>query len=146
MGSRDSSVVIALDSWLKGHGFESHLERWENFLVQGQFPCWLLFWYPFYAHATAVLRKRSQCNHSAQKCMWQVTAKCTCILHMWLCISAMKWCMVLWCTQNMLRWQQFCMVPAVEQPNSAVSTPLQWILKMCYKQLVTYLKSHATRV
>ena len=32
----DSSVVRALDSWLKGHGFESLLERWENFLLQGR--------------------------------------------------------------------------------------------------------------
>ena len=30
------SVVRALDSWLKGHGFESGQEWWENFLLQGQ--------------------------------------------------------------------------------------------------------------
>ena len=34
--SRDSSVVRAPDSELKGHGFKSQLEWWENFLLQGQ--------------------------------------------------------------------------------------------------------------
>ena len=34
--SGDSSVVRAPDSCSKGHGFESLLERWENFLLQGQ--------------------------------------------------------------------------------------------------------------
>ena len=32
----DSSVVRAPDSWLKGRGFESLLERRENFLLQGR--------------------------------------------------------------------------------------------------------------
>ena len=36
MGSGDSSVVRAPDSWLKGCGFESWQERRENFLLQGQ--------------------------------------------------------------------------------------------------------------
>ena len=35
MGSWDSSVVRASDSWLKGHGFESLQEQQENFLLQG---------------------------------------------------------------------------------------------------------------
>ena len=35
-GGGDSSVVRVLDSWLKGCGFESLLERWENFLLQGR--------------------------------------------------------------------------------------------------------------
>ena len=33
---RDSSVVRAPDSGLKGHGFESLQERRENFLLQGR--------------------------------------------------------------------------------------------------------------
>ena len=33
---RDSSVVKALDSWLKGCGFESLQEQQDNFLLQGQ--------------------------------------------------------------------------------------------------------------
>ena len=36
VGGGDSSVVRAPDSWLKGHGFESLLERRENFLLQGR--------------------------------------------------------------------------------------------------------------
>jgi len=35
-GGGDSSVVRAPNSWLKGRGFESLLERWENFLLQGR--------------------------------------------------------------------------------------------------------------
>ena len=35
-GSRDSSVVRASDSWLKGCGFKSLQERRENFLLHGQ--------------------------------------------------------------------------------------------------------------
>ena len=33
---RDSSVVRAPDLWLKGRGFESLLEQWENFLLPGR--------------------------------------------------------------------------------------------------------------
>ena len=36
LGGGDSSVVRAPDSWLKGRGFESLLERRENFLLQGR--------------------------------------------------------------------------------------------------------------
>ena len=35
-GGGDGSVVRAPDSWLKGRGFESLLERRENFLLQGR--------------------------------------------------------------------------------------------------------------
>ena len=35
-GGGNSSVVRAPDSWLKGRGFESLLERRENFLLQGR--------------------------------------------------------------------------------------------------------------
>ena len=36
IGGGDSSMVRAPDSWLKGRGFESLLERQENFLLQGR--------------------------------------------------------------------------------------------------------------
>ena len=36
-------------------------------------------------------------------------------------------CMVY--TELAQRWQQFHMAPAMQQPNSAVSTPLRWILE-----------------
>ena len=35
-GSGDSSLVRASDPWLKGPGFESLQERWDNFLFQRQ--------------------------------------------------------------------------------------------------------------
>ena len=44
-----------------------------------------LLWYPFHPHVTAVARKRSQ--SSCQKCRWQVTAKHTYTLRMWLCMK-----------------------------------------------------------
>ena len=60
----DSSVVRAPDSWLKGRGFESLLERRENFILQGRLSdpggCWLLFRYPFHPRVTTVARKRSR--------------------------------------------------------------------------------------
>ena len=71
-GGGDSSVVRAPDSWLKGRGFESLLERRENFLLQGRLSV-LLFRYPFHPRVTTVARKKSR--SFCQKCRWQVTAK-----------------------------------------------------------------------
>ena len=76
VGSVDSSVVKALDSWLKGCGFKS---LQENFLLQRQLSVLTLI-----LVTTGCKRSRSFC----QKCMWQVTAKHTCTLRVWLC---MKW-------------------------------------------------------
>ena len=84
--SGDSSVVRALDLWLKGRGFKSLQEQWENFLLQGQLFVLTLIWYLFHPCVTAVARKRPP--SFCQKCRWQVTAKHTCTLCMWLC---MKW-------------------------------------------------------
>ena len=50
------------------------------------FLCWLLFRYPFHPRLTAVARKRSR--SFCQKCRWQVTAKHTYTLPMWLWV---KW-------------------------------------------------------
>ena len=50
------------------------------------FLCWLLFRYPFHPCVTTVAHKRSR--SFCQKCRWQVTAKHTYTLCMWLC---MKW-------------------------------------------------------
>ena len=46
MGSRDSSVVRALDSWSKGRRFGSGQEWQEHFRLQVSFLCRLLFHYP----------------------------------------------------------------------------------------------------
>ena len=81
-GGGDSSVVRAPDSWLKGRGFESLLERRENFpcwnggrifFSRVDFLCWLLFRYPFHPRVTTVACKKSL--SFCQKCRWQVTAK-----------------------------------------------------------------------
>ena len=34
-------------------------------------------------------------------------------------------------TELALRWQQFHVAPAMQQPKSVISTPLQWLLKIC---------------
>ena len=68
------------------------------FFSRVNFLCWLLFWYPFHPCVTAVACKRSQ--SFCQKCRWQVTAKHTYTLPIWLW---MKWHrnLVEWCTQNL---------------------------------------------
>ena len=77
------------------------------FFSRVKFLCWLLFWYPFHPCVTAVARKRSR--SFCQKCMWQVTAKHTYTLPMWLW---MKWhCNLVhgWMvyTELALKWQHF---------------------------------------
>ena len=74
------------------------------------FLCWLLFWYLFHPHVTAVARKRSW--SFCQKCRWQVTAK---RIHLtYVALHEATWCMVVWCTQNLLQnscsfmWHQPC--------------------------------------
>ena len=54
------------------------------FFSRVDFLCWLLFRYPFHPRAVARKRSRSFC----QKCRWEVTAKHTYTLPMWLW---MKW-------------------------------------------------------
>ena len=84
LGNRDSSVVRALNLWLKGHRFESRQEQ-QVFLLQGKFLCWLLSQYPLHVHVTTVAHKRSP--SFCQKCRWQVTAKHACTSCMWLCMT-----------------------------------------------------------
>ena len=71
--SRDSLLVRAQDSLLKGCEFESRQEQRQNFLLQSQLCVLTLIRCPFYPRVTAVARKRpwSFC----QKCRWQVTPK-----------------------------------------------------------------------
>ena len=83
MLSGDVSVIRAPDSWSKGRGFESLLERRAIFSSSGvNFLSWLLFRYPLHPPVTAVARKipRSFC----QQCGWKVTAEYACTLRMWL--------------------------------------------------------------
>ena len=98
MGSRDSSAVWVSDSWSKGPGFKSLQEWLENCFLHGQLSVLTYFQYVFHPCVTAVACTRSQ--SFCQKCRWQVTAKHTCTLPMWLW---MKWhCKVVhgWCTHN----------------------------------------------
>ena len=57
-----------------------------SFFSRVNFLCWLLFRYPFHPRVPAVARKRPR--SFCQKCRWQVTAKYTYTLPMWLW---MKW-------------------------------------------------------
>ena len=82
----DSSVVRALDSWLKGRGFESLLKRQENFLLQGRLSVLTLISVTVPTCVTVATRKRSR--SFCQKCRLQVTAKHAYTLRLWLC---MKW-------------------------------------------------------
>ena len=90
----------------------------------------LLFRYPFHPHVTAVARKRSR--SFCQKCRWQVTAKHTYTLPMWLW---MKWhCNLVngWMVYTELaETAAFHVAPAIQHPQSATSTPLPWILIIC---------------
>ena len=119
----DSSVVRAPDSWLKGRGFESLLERLENFFSRVDFLCWLLFRYPFHPRVTTVARKRSR--SFCQKCRWQVTAKHAYTLRMWLC---MKWHGA-WLYGVHRTCAETAAVSCSTSHASAVSTPLRWIFK-----------------
>ena len=86
MGSGDSLVVRESDLWSKGPGFECWQERRENFLLQGQLSVLTLISVSIPPRVTTVAHKRSW--SFCQKCRWQVTAKHTYTLPMWLW---MKW-------------------------------------------------------
>ena len=105
----DSSVVRAPDSWLRGRGFESLQDWWENFLFH---PC-----------VTAVARKRSR--SFCQKCRWQVTAKHAYTLRMWLC---MKWHGAWLCGVHRTCAETAAVSCGTSHANT-VSTPLRWIFK-----------------
>ena len=79
------------------------------FFSRVNFLCWLIsVSVPPRVTTVACKRPRSFC----QKCRWQVTAKHAYTLRMWLCMQ-WPWCMVVWCTQNVPRWQQFHVAPAM---------------------------------
>ena len=72
--------------------------------------------------------------------MWEVTAKHTYTLRMWLC---MKWhgCMVY--TEFVLRQQQFHVGPAMP---ALQAHHFDGYSEMHYKKLVTHVESHASAV
>ena len=117
-----------------GLGIAQWLERWtcdwkvagsnpcrssrRIFFSRVDFLCRFLFRYPFHPRVTTVARKRSQ--SFCQKCMWQVTAKHTDTLCMWLCMKLYG--VHRTCTE-------MAAVSCGTSQVSAVSTPLWWIFK-----------------
>ena len=124
LGSGDSSVVQHQTYDWKVVGSSPGRSSGIIFFSRVSFLFWLLFGYPFHPRVTAVARKRSR--SFLQKCRWQVTAKhmCRICILMWPQIQCyyelVHSCMVY--TEHMLRWQQFSMAPAMQWPNSAVTT------------------------
>ena len=110
------------------------------FFSMVNFLCWLIFQYC--STSTAWKRAWSFC----QKCRWQVTAKHTCTLCMWLC---MKWhdtvhaCIV---------YTECAETAAVSRGTSHVTTKqhckytnlVDIYSKMCNEKLVTHTESHVT--
>ena len=119
----DGSVVRAPDSWLKGRGFESLLERRENFLLQGRLSVLTLISVSVPPRVTAVARKRSR--SFCQKCRWQVTAKHAYTLRMWLWL---KWHGA-WLYGVHRTCAETAAVSCGTSHASTVSTPLRWIFK-----------------
>ena len=111
------------------------------FFSRVDFLCWLLFRYPFHPRVTGVARKRPR--SFCQTCRWQVTAKHTYTLRMWLCMmwqGAWLYGVHRTCTET-------AAVSCGTSHASAVSTPLRWILKKThYKKLITRVESHASAV
>ena len=69
------------------------------------FLCWLLYRYSFHPRVTAVARKRPR--SFCQKCSY------TRIHLTYVALHEVTWCIVVWCTQNVPRWQQFHVAPAM---------------------------------
>jgi len=80
------------------------------FFSRINFLLWLWFRYPFHPCNNAVARKRSR--SFCRKCRWQVTAKTR--MHLtYVALHEVTWCMIVRCTQNAPRWQQFHVAPAM---------------------------------
>ena len=96
------------------------------FFSSVNFLCWLLFRYLFHPCVTAVARKRPQ--SFCQKRRWQVTAKHTYTLRMWLC---MKWhgAWLYGVHRTCWDWLFLAVDSCGTSHASAVSTPLQGIFK-----------------
>ena len=90
------------------------------------FLCWLLFRYPFHPRVTAVARKRPR--SFCQKRRWQVRAKHTYILRMWLC---MNWhgAWLYGVHRTCQDWLSLAADSCGTSHASAVRTPLRWIFK-----------------
>ena len=112
--TRDQKIVGSNPCWNGGIIFFSRI----NFLY------WLLFRYPFHPCITAVARKRSRSFW--QKHKWQVTAKHTYTLRMWLCMKWHgAWLYGVYRTELAPRWQQFHVAPAMPALKYTTSVDIQ---------------------
>ena len=105
------SVVKCLTRDWKVVGLSPCRSCGRSFFFRVSFLCWHLFWYLFHHHVTAVSCKISR--HSAKSAGGRLQLN---IHAPWVCgfaWSDMTWCIVVWCTQNMPRWQQFQVAPAM---------------------------------
>ena len=64
---------------------------------------------------------------------------------MYVALHAVTWCMVVWCTQNAPRRQQFHVAPAMPELKYTTSVDIQKE-KTRYKTLVIQVESHASVV
>ena len=92
-----------------------------------KFLCWPIrytpgYRNPFHPRITAVAPKRSR--SFCQRCRWQVTAKHTCTLALWLWMNSHNKLVHGWMVyiERAPRRQLFHVAPATQQPNSAAST------------------------
>ena len=121
-----AGIAQWLECWTRDWKVAGSNPCWSGrriFFFMVNFLCWLLFWYPFHPHVTAVAQKRSR--SFCQKCRWQVTAKHTYTLHMWLC---MKWHGA-WLYGVHRTCAEMAAVSCGTSHASAVSIPLRWIFK-----------------
>ena len=139
LAGRVSPQFYQWDAFFLGSGVAQWLEHWTHdwkvvgsnpcrssgriFFFRVDFLCWLLFQYPFHPRVTAVAHKRSW--SFSQKCRWQVSAKHTYTLHMWLC---MKWHGA-WLYGRHRTCTKMATVSCGTSHASAVRTPLRWIFK-----------------
>ena len=115
---------------------EYHQEQGDKFLLQGQLAVLTLIQIcSFHPYVATVACEKSWSFF--QRCRWQVTAKHTCTLHMWLCI---KWhCKLVYgfvvYAECVLMWQSFyIMAPAIDGYS-----------KVQYKRLDSFIQNHVTR-
>ena len=80
----------------------------------------------FHHHVTAVACKRPR--SFCQKRRWQVTAKHAYILRI-VALHEVTWCIVVWCTKNAPRRQQFHVAPAMPALHVRIRTPLRLVFK-----------------
>ena len=127
-----SSVVGALDSWLKGRGFKSQQMWPDNLFVRVQLSVLtlILVSVPPLCYRSS-MQKIPIILPKVQVAGLQLNAPAPYICGFaW---SDVTWHIVVWHTQ-VLRWQQFHVAPDVTT-QSTVCTPLRWIFKTFHKKL-----------